>query len=184
MSEEDIVDLSFLLNQFGKSTEEVIDNCEKYGAVLLPLGMQTPDIYGGFETVFDARVHMNTYFRQKDYIAFSAIGFNFYRNEAVECIISLGTPEDLGRYHSEEAVLKTLSQSFQREFQNGRIQADDSGNRACTWLSWGQLISLVSYADSPESSGVHISIQIRDSKNHPHGRELTVLYDASPRMKG
>ncbi|MFH1775877.1 MAG: hypothetical protein ABH839_04415 [Chloroflexota bacterium] len=171
---EKMVDISLLLNQIGKSTDQVLENCTEFGAVLPPDNMHIPG--------FDASISFTNYFKLEDYIAFSAIGINFIKGNAVECIISLGKPVNPEYYSSEYEVLKIISRAFQELFQNGRIQEDSQEGRVYTWKSGNILLSLISYTDIDISSGVSIGVQIRDFQNHSFGSELKQLYEKAPKI--
>lgn len=157
-----------------KSVDEVSEMCADFQAELSQTNRLMEIVF------FDKSVGFNCHFELKDYKAFCCVGVNFVNNIAVECIISLGMPEDVERYGSEVEVTKVFLVSLEELYLNGRIQeGSEVGTRVYTWKKDDRtVVSFICYptSGSRKDSGASLSVQIRDTKLHPEGADFELLY--------
>ena len=156
-----------------------MEQCVPFNAIILDskdLSEIDSDIYEYFEP-FNTKVGFHCHSELEGYQAVSFVSINFVDDIAVECIVSLGMPTATERYRSEYEVLKVFAKSLEILYRNGRVQEDNQEGRVFTWKQDNSIISFISYLpNGPAGAGVHLSVQVRDSRLHPHGSELEQWY--------
>ena len=195
-------DISLAYDLVGKSIDQVLEQCAAFDPQSLTANSLLEDGYKTcqhlqklaapsvgesdiddkpFFDTFDTHVGFNCHFELQDYQAFSYVGINFVNNTAVECIISLGMPDNTERYSSELEVTKVFLVSLEELYLNGRIQeGSEPGTRVYTWKKDNRtVISFVSSppSGSPKDTGALLSVQIRDTQLHPGGEYFELLYN-------
>jgi hypothetical protein len=167
-------DLPFLIRQINKSREKVLANCSDFSPVLVPSNF-TFELNVNIAEPFESTIAFSGCFKLKGYIALSGVSISHLKDHAVECILSLGMPQNLWRYHSEYKVLRLFAQTLQGRYKNGRIQKDSDNERVYTWMDGNNVISFISLGSA--DSGVHLGVQIRETSLHPLGNQLLELYN-------
>lgn len=178
--ETPLFDIASALDLMQKSTTQVLEQCNRFNAVLHhDFPRVDPDIAESLAE-FDSTVSFFAVFECSDYQAQSFVSVNFSDDVAVECVISLGRPLNPERYSLEYEVLKTIIPSLEKTYGNGRV-LEEKEQRTCvyTWKKdYGTLIGLASCPhDSSTNTGVWLSIQIRDTLLHPKAKLFQDLHE-------
>jgi hypothetical protein len=207
-NQKQFFNVSLACDLVGKSIDQVLEQCAAFDPQLFTedmlqgtggffddpiLGKQRrewADAFGlptgdeAFESIFsifDARASFHCHFKLQDYEAFSYVGIHFINNTAVECIVSLGEPDNFERYRSELEVTKVFLVSLEELYLNGRIQEEsEPGTRVYTWKKDNRtVVSFISYppSGSPKDTSALLSVQIRDTQLHPQGAHFELLYN-------
>ena len=201
-NQKQFFNISLAFDLIGKSINQVLEQCAAFDPQLFTANSLLEDDYKIFQRflkladpsvadsdidvklffdTFDAKVGFNCHFELQDYQAFSYVGIDFINNTAVECIVSLGRPDNPERYRSELEVTKVFLVSLEELYLNGRIQEEsEPGTRVYTWKKDNRtVVSFVSSppSGSPKDTGALLSVQIRDTQLHPQGAYFELLYN-------
>ncbi len=163
-----LFDIPFAVSLMQKSSAQVLEQCKGFNVA--------PSDFPGF----DSSVCFHAIFECLDYQVYSFVSLNFSDDVAVECVISLGRPLNPERYSFEHEVLKTIIPSLEKTYRNGRV-LEEKEQRTCvyTWKKdYRTLIGLTSCPpNSFTSTGILLSIQIRDTLLHPESKLFKDLHE-------
>lgn len=183
-NQEQFFNISLACDSMGKIIDQILEQCDSFDPQLITANSFSEDAYETLQSFFDqfdAKVGFHCHFKLQNYEAFSFIGIDFVSNTAVECIISLGTPDNLEHYSSELGVTKEFLVSLEDLYLNGRIQeASEPATRVYTWKKDNRtVVSFVSHPNSGSArdTGALLSVQIRDTQLHPEGAYFELLYN-------